>query len=195
MKLVAPDYYSDFKCIADECVHSCCVGWEIDIDEESYERFMKLPGEIGERVRKSISVGEDGPYFHMTNDGKCPFLNANGLCDMIIEMGEDCLCQICDDHPRFRNFWGDREEIGLGLCCEAAGMLILGRKECVKEVVLDDDCKNDVLSDEEEEILEYRRELIDVIQDRSMPVIERVKCILDDLNAGENVSFQRWGRF
>lgn len=194
MKIVAPDYYNDFKCIADKCVHSCCVGWEIDIDEESYERFMKLPGDFGDRVRKCISVGEDGPYFHMTNDGKCPFLNENGLCDMIIHEGEDCLCQICADHPRYRNFWSDREEIGLGLCCEAAGRLILGRKECVTEVVLEDDGENDMLSDDEADIMEYRQQLIELAQDRSMPVIERVKCIMHDLNAGENVDFARWGQ-
>lgn len=195
MKLVAPDYYNDFKCIADKCRHSCCVGWEIDIDEESYVRFMQMPGKFGERVRKNITMGEDGPYFHMTNDGKCPFLNEKGLCDMIIECGEDCLCQICDDHPRFRYFWSDREEIGLGLCCEAAGELILGKKECVKEIVLEDDGEKDALSEEEEEILEYRKALIDVIQDRSMTVMERVQDILYDLNAGENVDYARWGEF
>ena len=31
MKLYAPKYYNEFKCIADKCTHSCCVGWEIDM--------------------------------------------------------------------------------------------------------------------------------------------------------------------
>ena len=35
MKLFAPEYYKQFKCIADKCTHSCCIGWEIDIDEEA----------------------------------------------------------------------------------------------------------------------------------------------------------------
>ena len=37
MKLIAPDYYNKFSCIADKCRHSCCVGWEIDIDENTNE--------------------------------------------------------------------------------------------------------------------------------------------------------------
>mgnify|MGYP006874698003 CR=1 FL=1 len=36
---VYPDYYKEFKCIAGECRHSCCIGWEIDIDEETYKRM------------------------------------------------------------------------------------------------------------------------------------------------------------
>ena len=29
-----PDYFSEFSCIAGDCKDSCCLGWEIDIDEE-----------------------------------------------------------------------------------------------------------------------------------------------------------------
>ena len=42
MKLYAPSYYKKFKCIADKCEHSCCIGWEIDIDEETLEKYEKL---------------------------------------------------------------------------------------------------------------------------------------------------------
>ena len=39
MKITAPDYYSQFKCIADQCRHTCCVGWEIEVDDEGLERL------------------------------------------------------------------------------------------------------------------------------------------------------------
>ena len=39
MKLYAPTYYKNFKCIADACEHSCCIGWEIDIDPEALEKY------------------------------------------------------------------------------------------------------------------------------------------------------------
>ena len=32
-----PNYYDKFKCIADRCKHSCCIGWEIDIDDDTME--------------------------------------------------------------------------------------------------------------------------------------------------------------
>ena len=43
MKLFAPEYYKDFVCIADRCKHSCCVGWEIDVDKDTLEKYKKHP--------------------------------------------------------------------------------------------------------------------------------------------------------
>lgn len=37
MKILKPFYYDDFKCIADKCIDSCCIGWRISIDKESYK--------------------------------------------------------------------------------------------------------------------------------------------------------------
>ena len=49
----APKYYKKFKCIADKCQHSCCVGWEIDIDRESEEKYSRLCGGYGENIKKA----------------------------------------------------------------------------------------------------------------------------------------------
>ena len=42
MKLYAPSYYKSFKCIADKCRHSCCIGWEIDIDDDTFEYYKTV---------------------------------------------------------------------------------------------------------------------------------------------------------
>ena len=42
MKLFAPKYYTEFSCIADRCRHSCCIGWEIDIDADTAEKQLKV---------------------------------------------------------------------------------------------------------------------------------------------------------
>lgn len=46
MILRVPSYYKTFQCIADKCEHSCCIGWEIDIDEDSYEYYMGIGGAL-----------------------------------------------------------------------------------------------------------------------------------------------------
>ncbi|MBQ1906977.1 MAG: flagellin lysine-N-methylase [Firmicutes bacterium] len=122
LTLVAPSYYRQFKCIAQRCRHSCCRGWEIDIDPVSLERFKAL-GVSG------ISEGPDTPHFVLTEGGDCPHLRSDGLCELIIRHGEGVLCDICRDHPRFRSFWTGRVEIGLGLSCEEAARMILGQVE------------------------------------------------------------------
>ena len=65
MKLVAPDYYKDFVCIADRCNHSCCIGWEIDIDEDTREYYRTVPGEMGKRLAGNIVDGEETACFRL----------------------------------------------------------------------------------------------------------------------------------
>lgn len=120
MALIVPDYYKDFKCIADKCIHSCCRGWEIDIDPGSMCRFKGY-----DDITRYIKDGS----FVLDKDGNCPFLRSDGLCSMILKYGEDMLCDICTDHPRFRNYIDDDEYMGIGLCCEEACRLIIDREE------------------------------------------------------------------
>mgnify|MGYP002508947737 CR=1 FL=1 len=42
MKLYAPKYFHAFKCIGGECPKSCCVGWEIVIDEKTLATYQAL---------------------------------------------------------------------------------------------------------------------------------------------------------
>ena len=123
----APDYYREFHCLAGECRHSCCVGWEIDIDPETAARYRALPGEEWAWLRESI-VG-DPPRFLLDEAERCPCLREDGLCRLILTLGEESLCQICRDHPRFRNEWPGRTEIGVGACCEEAARLILSQEK------------------------------------------------------------------
>ncbi len=131
MKYIRPDYFDDFHCIASECVHSCCIGWEIDIDSDSAERFSKIGGKLGEKLRRNISY-EGEPHFILDKMECCPFLKEDGLCELIIELGEDSLCDICTEHPRFYNEFPDRVEYGVGMCCEEAVRLLVSGKEPVK---------------------------------------------------------------
>ena len=79
-----PDYFSEFSCIAGDCKDSCCLGWEIDIDEDSYEYYQTLPGEVGERLRKGMYETEDGGHGIRTNNcGRCIMLNDKNLCDLV----------------------------------------------------------------------------------------------------------------
>jgi len=159
LKIIAPDYYNEFTCIADKCKHTCCQGWEVDIDEDSLERFNAIP-DICEKIEL-----EETPHFKLADEERCPFLNEDNLCNMILTHGEDILCQICTDHPRYRNYWEDRTEIGLGLVCEEAGRLILGRNIPMKLVELSDDGSFIEQPEDEEWLMDIRSQLIDRIQE------------------------------
>lgn len=121
-----PQYYQEFRCIADQCKDNCCIGWEIEIDAEAAEHYRKIPGEFGERLRSCIRFGQPS-VFVLDAQERCPFLNDRNLCDIITTLGEPVLCQICTDHPRYYEWFGTVKEGGIGMCCEAAAMLILSQ--------------------------------------------------------------------
>ena len=175
MKTIVPDYYREFSCLAGACRHSCCIGWEIDIDNDTLMRYGSLPEPLRSRVAGNIQITEDGASFCLQGpEERCPFLNENGLCDLILEQGEGILCQICRDHPRFRTDYASCTELGLGLCCEEAARLILTRKEKTGLVVWKEDSEASVLPPAEEEFFILRRQIIELVQDRRMPAAARI---------------------
>lgn len=167
MNLVYPDYYNDFRCIADKCRHSCCIGWEIDIDSESLSFYKTVEGDFGKRLRDNISL-EDTPHFILDNNERCPFLNSNNLCDIYTNLGDDKLCSICREHPRFYNEFDTHTEAGLGLCCEEAARLIITKKDPVKLINLPDISGDFVLI--------TREEILKIFQNRNLSLNERIAC-------------------
>ena len=175
MKTYAPDYYKNFKCIANKCKHSCCVGWEIDIDDDTLKLYNSIDSDFGKEILNNISKQNDCNYFKLTQEERCPFLNKNNLCTIILNLGETALCQICKDHPRFRNFYDDRIEIGLGLTCEEASRLILSQASPFKLEIIEDDKQNNGLSAEEKEFFKLRSIALDIVQDRDFSIDERIE--------------------
>lgn len=175
MLQIVPDYYGRFRCLAGACRHSCCIGWEIDVDEQALACYSALPGALGEKLRGAVSQG-DTPHFLLTAESeRCPFLTEGNLCELILSGGEELLCQICRDHPRFRTFLPDRTETGLGLCCEAAAALVLAQKERPHFVRTGEDGEPDRKI---EALLAIRDDIMSTIFDRSLSLDARMEEIL-----------------
>lgn len=175
MKTYIPKYYKNFKCIAGDCKHSCCIGWEIDIDNETLEFYKNTEGDFGARLKENIAFCEDFAHFILKEDEKCPFLNESGLCDVYINLGKDKLCEICSEHPRFRNFFGEREEVGLGLCCEAAVKLILANDSKFELTEKEDDGAIVCEDEDIEYFLLMRDNIFTILQNREKSLSMRVK--------------------
>ena len=194
-----PNYYERFACISSSCRHTCCVGWEIDVDRETLNRYETVQGEMGKRLQASIDREADPPCFRLTSDERCPFLNESGLCDLITELGEDALCHICADHPRFRNVLPDRVELGLGLCCEAAAKLILSQADPFSVVELSPEkTARERHAREEAEaldrltatLLERRENLLPILQDRNILLSDRIRRVFhhSDIDLNKSVT-------
>ena len=174
MKRIYPDYYKDFKCIASKCTHNCCIGWEIEIDEDTdlyYKGIAETENPLSERLRSSIDRTADTSCFITDSAKRCPFLNNKNLCDIITELGEEHLCTICREHPRFHNELPQRIESGLGMCCEEAARIILTKSEPVKLI-----CEGTKECDDE--IVNLRDKIICTLQNRSTEISERLEDML-----------------
>lgn len=179
MRVRRPSYMKDFKCIGSACTDTCCAGWEIVIDDTTYEAYKQVEGSFGERLRQQIGEEQGEPYFKLQKGRRCSFLNQENLCDIFIEIGENMLCDICREHPRYYEWFGDYTEMGIGLCCEAAEQLIFSSEEkATFELITEDQEEN-----EEDELitllLQARETAFSIVQNREMSISDRLMLLLD----------------
>jgi len=172
--MMRPWFYDSFVCAADRCSDNCCIGWEIDIDPAAMERFKSVGGKFGEKLRAAIHTGEQ-PVFALSAGERCALLREDGLCELILNCGEDMLCDICALHPRFFNAFGEVSEGGLGLCCEEVCRLMFSRSEPLKFIKDPEDIAAERLDDEKTALMRRARDVMfSLLQDRKMPIAERI---------------------
>ena len=184
VKIRVPDYYKDFKCIADKCEDTCCAGWEVDVDDDSYEYYKTVTGPFGDRI-KSVMVPptEEEEACFTLNNGRCPFLNDNNLCDLYTELGEDKLCDTCTNYPRFIEEYGSLREIGIALSCKTAGELILKSDKKVTFELTENDEMVSTYNDIDPELymmlMASRKTAFDIAQNRDFDIVMRYCLVLE----------------
>lgn len=112
-----PSYYEQFGCIADRCPDTCCAGWEIDLDEEAWYRYLVVTGPLGDKLRSHMKEEDGWKYFPLNEKGRCPFLLDSNLCELYQQLGEEALCTTCREHPRYFIDCGSYEQRDLSLGC------------------------------------------------------------------------------
>lgn len=182
MKIRVPKYLNKFKCIADKCEDTCCAGWEIVIDEETYDYYENLSGSFGERLRSEIiNDGEDNIF--VLKNGNCAFLNENKLCDIYNELGEDGLCYTCKKYPRYMEEFGNLREIGISLSCPEAARIMLGDSNKMEFELNENDefitSYNDIDAMLFMELMQCRNIIFNILQNGNIDLNIRAAIILD----------------
>ena len=172
----------DFKCIADKCKHSCCVGWEIDIDETTLNKYSLNTHPYCENINQSIDFSES-PHFKLDRHSNCPHLNEQGLCNIILNCGEDYICDICREHPRFYNFTNCGKEVGIGMSCEAACELILNSDNFNQIIEISFDESENIVY--EFDSIQYRDIVFQILKDESLYIEDKINKICSYFNIAE----------
>lgn len=153
--------FDNFLCPADKCGDNCCIGWDVELDKKTLEFYKGLPCYLKSNIDfKNSKV-------LMGDDGRCPFLNKDNLCDIIINYGYDNISYICKNHPRFFNEYDTHTEFGYGLCCEEAVRLLFEKDVSFKYL------------GEKSGYFILRERLFEIIKDDSLDLREKIANYLD----------------
>ena len=130
-KMLKIKEYEKFKCIADKCKFTCCTGWDINIDTNTYNKWRGNYNlnYLLDNVRFIKSDGENTYLIKKETKGDCPLLNKKGLCNIVIEHGDEYLSSTCKTFPRIENDFEDVKEITLSCSCPEVVNIISDMKE------------------------------------------------------------------
>lgn len=185
-----PIYYSTFKCIANRCRDNCCIGWEIDIDDNTLEKYNSVNGSFGQKLKNGINNCGNTPCFKLDKNERCVFLNSNNLCDIIINLGEESLCQICTNHPRYVNEYLNITEYGLGIACEEVCRIVLSQQNPIH--LVNSENKKKITQNPFKDnyymayLFEIRRLITDILQNRNYKINQRLLTVIEICYKVEN---------
>jgi lysine-N-methylase len=130
VKRLQPRSYHAFRCIGADCEDSCCVGWSVNVDEQTYQAYQQCEDpELGPRLRELVTINaaatHSGGYAGITLSGPaCPFLS-EGWCGIQSKLGAQYLSIMCATYPRVMNVVDDVLERSLDLSCPEAARIML----------------------------------------------------------------------
>ena len=124
-------FFKEFACAMGACPNTCCKGWRIVFDEETYRRYLREKGKNGWRLRNSIKKVDEEVYFKASLKS-CIFHEKQGTCQLQRVMGEEYMPLICRRYPRFWQHYGVFAEESLLLSCPQAAYLFLENLDCLE---------------------------------------------------------------
>lgn len=192
-----PKYMEEFKCVSSSCTDTCCAGWDINIDEDTYNKYINSTGELKKLLDgKFLENKDEHDFFNhgfmiLKDENRCPFLNSNMLCDIHGGVGEDNLCITCKSYPRVFNIVDNvYEKSGLPSCEEICIRAFLNKE---KMEFVERECELDEKNTEirriidseafegTDSLLQYFWDIrvisINIIQDRNYTIEERLNIL------------------
>lgn len=186
MRINKPEYYDSFACIGGECSFSCCQEWKIAVDEDTKDKWKQYSsntsrGEV-EGLDSLLYTEGDCDYIRLHSDGKCPFLNENGLCNVVLKYGEQGISKTCHTFPREMHCFDGMVEYTLAMGCPKALELLW---QCESFEIISEN--NDLSVFNNEYFYYNRKECADIAVDDNLLLI---RSGLIDL-FGKNISIEK----
>lgn len=130
VKRLEPHCYPAFHCIGAACEDTCCAGWIVNIDKQTYDTYQNCDDpEFAPRMQELITINtsstSDEDFARITLSGaECAFMTER-LCGIQNKFGEDFLSLTCATYPRNLNAVDDVLERSLDFSCPEAARIVL----------------------------------------------------------------------
>ncbi|MCY6369940.1 flagellin lysine-N-methylase [Clostridium ganghwense] len=192
--------YDKFKCIADKCRFTCCEGWDISIDTDTYNKWKK-ENDKSNYILNNVKIkkcGNKKEYFiNKETNEVCPFLDKQGLCKIVKSHGEEHLSLTCHMFPRIENIFEDRKELLLSCACPEVVDIISNLTGKINMISENDiNLKSNLLE------LKIREAVVNIIQqenflleDKLIISFQMLLTILENENFGEDNLLQELEKY
>jgi lysine-N-methylase len=189
--VLTPQYYHEFTCIGGQCEDTCCVGWQVNVDKQTYKKYKKVTNtELKPLLEKYVKRIKKNPtdeaYAKIVLDDVkgCPMLTEDKLCKVQLTLGEEYLSKVCLTYPRITNEVNGVLEKSLTTSCPEAARKILLNPQGIEFNELEEDTKTinivgkTVSTSNKAHINHYFWDLrfftIQVLQNRDYSIAERL---------------------
>ncbi len=184
------DYFDAFECKCGDCRSSCCTGWQIAIGMKDYFRLigMDCSDALHARLERAFHDPEcpSPDRFKVISPdwmGDCPLHDQDGLCMLHRELGAASLPAVCRLYPRSIRIEGGVRRACCSNSCEAV-IETLMRQDRLTVVRRERDLEAGIAEENIDLTPTFRA--IEIIQDRGLPLIDRIGRICAQLGAEEN---------
>jgi lysine-N-methylase len=132
-----PSYYEAFRCVGSVCEDTCCRGWRVSVDKETFQKYQTCShANLGPKLRTLVNINpaseNDNAHAEIELDrGACPF-HADGLCEIQATLGGEMLSKNCATYPRVMATVEGRLERSLDLSCPEAARLALTNSQPIE---------------------------------------------------------------
>lgn len=130
--MLTPKYVTQFHCLGGDCPDSCCAGWQVTIDKDTFRDYRRVAHPVLKSLFQLHLVQSDknsyaahGKLSLRSSDQNCGLHATDGSCQVQNILGEEALSDTCYIYPRSVLKIGDRFEQCLTLSCPEAARLAL----------------------------------------------------------------------
>ena len=148
--------------------------------------FVKPPESWGKNLSEYVETKDDSRVICLNSENKCPFLNKEKLCKLVLELGDETLSNTCKTFPREIHEFDNRVEYSLVSCCPEVIDMLNRQEKLTFDMNIEFRCQDT--------LFQIRQLLISIIQKQEYSLSESLMIgyyILQELIEERSLNWER----